>query len=97
MADPPKVRNSGRKSITSESLRSLLSELRSLNILIEHDDDLLKNIYKELNNLIRSVKSDVPKESCLPLLPNKIKKAPMRKGCNKYHKLPALKRKMYKI
>ena len=74
MADPPKVRNTGRISITSESLRSLLSELRSLSFLIKHDDDLLENTYKELNNLIRSVKSAVPKESCLPLLSNKIQK-----------------------
>ena len=97
MADPPKVRNTGRKSITSESLRSLLSKLRSLSFLIEHDDDLLENIYKELNNLIRSVKSVVPKESCLPLLSNKIKKGPKHKGFNKYHKLPAPKRKSTKF
>ena len=74
MADPPKVRNTGIKSISSELLRSLLSELRSLSFLIEHDDDLLESIYKELNNLIRSVKSAVPEENCLPLLSNKIKK-----------------------
>ena len=97
MADPPKVRNTVRKSITSESLRGLLSELRSLSFLIEHDDDLLENTYKELNNLIRSVKRTVPKENCLPLLSNKIKKGPKHKGFNKYHKLPAPKRKSTKL
>ncbi|XP_065679788.1 uncharacterized protein LOC136094113 [Hydra vulgaris] len=92
-ADTQNVSNTGRKSITGESIRSLLCDLRSLSFLIDHDTELLENTYKELNNLITSLKSAVPKESCLPLLPNKIKKISKPKCSIKYHKLPAPKKK----
>ncbi|XP_065648764.1 uncharacterized protein LOC136078033 isoform X2 [Hydra vulgaris] len=95
--DAQNGRNTGKQSITSKSIRSLLSELQSLSFLIEHDESLLGNTYKELSNIIENVKNAIPKESCLPLLPNNDKTSHMQNSCVKYHKLPAPKRKNTKF
>ncbi|XP_047145632.2 uncharacterized protein LOC124818650 [Hydra vulgaris] len=97
ITDAQKVRNTVKKPITSKTIRSLLSELQSLSFLIQHDENLLENTYNDLNKIIINVKKTVPKESCLPLLPNNAKLTHLRKSHIKYHKLPAPKRKNTKF
>ena len=87
-----------KNRVNGDTCRSLLNDVKSLNFLIENDQEKLNRVFSVLQNLKEEIECDLPKEKGIPLMPKRLpNSSSTRRSKNQLGKIPLPRRKTSKL